>query len=132
MLIVDTGPLYAAADRRDRHHRACVDLLVGAERPLVVPALVVGELGCLLADRLGPEAEQALARSIESGELQVESVLDSEWRRISELADQQLGIVDASLVALAERLRVDTLATLDHRHFGPVRPAHVAAFRLLP
>jgi uncharacterized protein len=38
----------------------------------------------------------------------------------------------ASLIAIAERLGIDTIATLDRRHFTVVRPAHVEAFTLLP
>jgi hypothetical protein len=43
-----------------------------------------------------------------------------------------LGTVDASTVTLAERLRERQVATLDRRHFGVVRPAHVQRFDLLP
>jgi len=43
-----------------------------------------------------------------------------------------LGFVDATIVAVAERLKVRTLATTDRRHFGAVRPAHVDRFRLVP
>ncbi|GAA4546285.1 hypothetical protein [Pseudonocardia xishanensis] len=47
-------------------------------------------------------------------------------------ADLPLGTSDASVVALAERLGVTEVATLDHRHFRVVRPRHVDAFTLLP
>ncbi len=43
-----------------------------------------------------------------------------------------LGATDASVVAIAERLGIDTIATLDRRHFTVVRPAHIEAFTLLP
>ena len=44
-----------------------------------------------------------------------------------------LGLADASLVALAERLETISIATLDERHFRSVRPLAAAdAFRLLP
>jgi uncharacterized protein len=76
----------------------------------------------------------AFSRSIAVGELIVEPVLDSEWQRIAALCEQYvelpLGIVDASIVALAERHGADTVATLDHRHFGTVRPRHVNGSRL--
>jgi predicted nucleic acid-binding protein len=49
-----------------------------------------------------------------------------------EYADLALGVVDASVVALLERLDEGKLATLDHRHFGVVRPKHVGALQLLP
>jgi uncharacterized protein len=136
MLIVDAGPLYAAAATRDRNHRRSIELLSAAPRPLLVPALVVTEVAYLLGDRIGPHAEVAFARSLERGELLVEPVLDSDWQRIAELSEQYsdlpLGIVDASVVALAERRDLDTIATLDHRHFATVKPRHVAAFTLVP
>lgn len=54
--------------------------------------------------------------------------------RIAELVDRYddlpLGTTDASVIALAERLGVDEIATLDHRHFRA--PNHARAFRLLP
>jgi uncharacterized protein len=136
MLVVDAGPLYAAAARRDRNHQRSVELLRSAARPLLVPALVVTEVAYLLGDRIGPHAELAFARSLQQGELLVEPVLDSDWSRIAELTHQYqdlpLGIVDASVIALAERREIDTIATLDHRHFATVTPRHVDAFTLVP
>lgn len=46
--------------------------------------------------------------------------------------DFPLGTADASVVAVAERLRIPEVATLDHRHFRAVRPRHAPAFALLP
>ncbi len=136
MLVVDAGPLVAAAASRDRNHERCVSLLSGARRPLVVPALVVTEVAYFLGDRIGPRAEQAFARSLRDGELLVEPVERQDWRRIDELlrdyADLPIGIVDASVVAACERLGATTLATLDRRHFRVVRPLHCPALTLLP
>jgi uncharacterized protein len=136
MLVVDAGPLVAAAARRDRNHERCVALLSQATRPLIVPALVVTEVAYFLTDRIGHEAELAFARSIRDGELSVEPVEPADWPRIAELlleyADLPLGIVDASVVAACERLAVATLATLDGRHFAVVRPRHREALTLVP
>lgn len=46
--------------------------------------------------------------------------------------DLPLGIVDAAVITIAERLRLTAIATLDRRHFTVVRPRHTAAFVLLP
>lgn len=98
--------------------------------------LVVTEVSYLLADRLGPAAEIAFARAIAQGELAVEGVAAADWERmhalVEDYADMPLGMVDASLVALAERFNAATIATLDRRHFGAVRPRHVTAFQLVP
>ena len=136
MLLVDTGPLVAAADRDDPHHKACLDLLQDDEGPLVTSPLVLAEAAYLLDRQLGPEAEAALFDSVRDGSLQVEDLVHSDWARVSELVrrygDMRLGGTDASLVALAERLGVTRIATLNHRDFRVVRPRHTGAFELLP
>lgn len=136
MLLVDTGPLLAAADRDDAHHLACRDLLEADPGPLVTSPLVMAEAAYLIDRQLGPVAEAALFASVVAGDLVVEDLGRADWERVAELvrtyADMRLGGTDASLVALAERLGATRVATLDHRHFRVVRPRHVDAFELLP
>ena len=43
-----------------------------------------------------------------------------------------LGGTDASVIVLAERHKVERIATLDQRHFSVVRPSHATAFTLVP
>jgi uncharacterized protein len=63
-------------------------------------------------------------------------LVPEDFARMAELvqtyADFPLGTTDAAGVALAERLGLGEIATLDHRHFRVVRPRHVHAFELLP
>jgi predicted nucleic acid-binding protein len=98
--------------------------------------LVVTEVAYLAASRLGPEAEAHFIADFARGILVAEQVALDDWTRIVELVahyrDLPLGTVDASLIAAAERLHMDRVATLDRRHFSVVRPAHAAAFQLLP
>lgn len=104
--------------------------------PLVVPHLVITEVAYLLSTRLGARAEVRFLGDLASGAFVVEPVHPRDWLRMAELVaryrDLPLGSVDASVVALAERLRVRTIATLDRRHFSVVRPAHLPAFELWP
>jgi uncharacterized protein len=136
VLLVDTGPLLAAADRDDPDHLACRGLLEDDPGPLITSALVIAEAAYLIDRQLGPAAEAALFGSLASGDLRVEDMGRPDWGRVAELvrtyADIRLGGADASLVALAERLGATRVATLDHRHFRVVRPRHVEAFELLP
>ena len=135
-MIVDAGPLYAAADEGDAHHLEAVAILERATRPLVVPILVVAEVCHLIGTRLGPEAETRFLGALAAGELTPEPVRQSDWLRIAELvaryADLPLGATDGSLVAAAERLGVRTVVTFDRRHFSVIRPAHVDSFELVP
>jgi len=132
--IVDAGPLYSAADRKDPDHAACVEAVSRDDLELVIPAMVVAEVSYFIQKRLGPRAE---ARFLEGlARLDVEGPHPDDWTRIAELAhkyvDLPLGGTDASVVALAERLGADTVITLDRRHFGAVRPRHCEALQLLP
>ena len=108
MLIIDTGPLVATADRSDKDHAACRALLEGDEGPLHTTAMVIAEAAYLIDRQLGASAEAALYDSILNGELKVDSLDDSDWTRIRELtlaySDMRLGGTDASVITLAERL----------------------------
>ncbi len=111
-------------------------MLTNAAGTLITTAPVIGEAGWNLNKFLGPEAEAALYRVVAAGEINVEELSPDDWTRIAELTEQYgdhpLEGFDASLVAIAERLGVETIATLDHRHFRAVRPKHVEAFKLVP
>jgi predicted nucleic acid-binding protein len=132
--IVDTGPLYAAADADDDDHDRSRDVLEQSEYRLVIPALVVAEATYLIGTRLGAKAEVRFLRAL--GDLDVEAPGHDDWARIAEIVDRYrnfpLGGTDASIIVLAERLDTDLVITLDRRHFGAVRPRHRSALRLLP
>ena len=132
--IVDTGPLYAAADERDGAHERSIATLQRPDLHLVIPALVIAEASYLVAQRLGPRAEAAFIRGLV--DLDVEAPTRGDWTRMAELmeryADFPLGATDASVVALAERLDTDLVITLDHRHFAAIRPSHRTSLTLLP
>ena len=46
--------------------------------------------------------------------------------------DLPLGLTDASLIVLADRYDIDTIATLDDRHFRVVRSLSGRPLRILP
>ena len=124
------------ANGADPDHAACVDLLTSAAAPLIVPGLVLAELTYLVGRTLGPQVEASLLRSLSADKYQIEPVLPSDLVRMADLveqyADLPLGGTDAAVVAIAERLPLDTVATLDRRHFSVVRPSHVEALTLVP
>ena len=135
-LICDTGVLYADAVARDRDHERCVQLLEGWPDPLVTPAPVIVELDWLARSRRVSAVIDGVLRAIETGGLYVEELALDDYARIRELCrrydDLPLGFVDASVIAVAERLSERTIATLDHRHFPVVKPRHARALTLLP
>jgi hypothetical protein len=101
-----------------------------------VPLPVLGEIGYLLESRVGPQAEVTFLKSFGSDGFQIAELEEQDIRRMAELVetyiDLPLGMVDAAVIAIAERLRLTEIATLDHRHFAVVQQKHTPAFILLP
>lgn len=132
--IVDTSALIAAADQADPHSEACIEALSRADLRLAIPALCIAEASFLVAQSMGPLAEARFLAGL--GEYDVRAPDPEDWARIAALVRQYaefpLSATDASVIALAERLRTDILVTVDRRHFPSVRPAHVDRLQLLP
>lgn len=135
-LILDTGPLYASLDRSDRDHARCRELIESARETLIIPSPVLVEVDYWIAQRLHAGVVVALLDDIASGAYVVEDLAATDYRRIRTLcdryADSDVGFVDAAVLAIAERLDEAKLATLDHRHFGLLRPRHRESLELLP
>ncbi len=136
MIVVDTGVLLGAADAGDHDHERCSELLRDHRGELSVPAPVIPETAWQIERNLGPAAEIRFLRLITTGALTVINLDLADYARCADLidtyADLHLGLVDASVITVAERLGLTTLATLNHRDFTVVRPAHTPAFTLLP
>ncbi|MHB1838116.1 MAG: type II toxin-antitoxin system VapC family toxin [Solirubrobacteraceae bacterium] len=135
-LILDTGPLYASLDRSDADHAACRLLIESTAEPLVIPAPVLVEVDYWISQRLHTGALVALLSDIEIGAYIIEDLRPGDYRRVREIcdryADADVGFVDAAVLAVVERLDEQKLASLDHRHFGLLRPRHCDALVLLP
>jgi predicted nucleic acid-binding protein len=101
-----------------------------------VPVSILAEVTYLIGSRLGPHLEERFVRDIANGEFLLEELELADYARAADLmaayADLGLGFVDASIVAMAERLDITTILTTDRRHFGVVRPAHCERLRLVP
>lgn len=124
-VLLDTSVIYALADTDDRWHARCREWLRGNREPLLVPPTVVPKAAALIRARLGPAAELKLAQSLARAEIQIEQLTMRDFARAAEMLEAHagIGLVDATLVALAERLKIAAIATTDRRHLEPVRDA---------
>lgn len=134
--LVDTGPLFALANETDHYHQPVKKYLTAHPDTWIVPAPVVTETCIGILDRLGADAELAFLRSLAAKEMLIEQVADADLTRAIEILEQyrdaEFGMVDAATMAIAERLKIEVVLTLDRRDFGIYRPRHCAAFRLVP
>ncbi|MQC19007.1 MAG: PIN domain-containing protein [Chloroflexi bacterium] len=135
-LILDTGVVLALLNAKDRHHRACVDLVNRTHEPLVVPAAILGELDYWVCKHLGVSAWRVFVEDVERGAYLLEPTTEVDLVRVADLeeqyADLALGFVDAAVIVLCERMREPKVATIDRRDFAVVVPRHVASLELLP
>jgi uncharacterized protein len=101
-----------------------------------VPDLVIAESSYLIGRIMGNAAEGDFIDRLAESAMVLHGLNSADLRRIAELLrtyiDLRLGAVDAAVIATAERLGTNRIATLDRRHFTVVRPRHASHFELLP
>jgi predicted nucleic acid-binding protein len=123
-------------DSSDAWHDRVVAWWRSNTGPVVVPVTVLPEISYLLQHRIGPNAELAFIQGVVDDEFTVELTEPEDIERAASLmdvyVDLPLGFVDASVVAIAERLQTRDILTTGRRHFSVVRPRHAKSFTLLP
>ncbi|MFJ2028979.1 type II toxin-antitoxin system VapC family toxin [Streptosporangium sp. NPDC087985] len=117
-------------------HKLSAHLLSTLSGRLLLPVTVLTERSWHVEKNLGAKSEAAFLASVARGELELVDLMAEDVGRTARLVeiydDLRLGLVDASVIALAERLEISKVATIDCRHFTAVRPRHVMALTLLP
>ena len=137
IVVVDAGPLFALVNRSDSWHARVREWwITTTATEILVCSTVIPEVCYLLHQRVSPLAEIDFVGLIASGELTVEPVRDADSARALQLmkryATLPVGYVDATVVAVAERLRADAILTTDRRHFTVMRDAKGRALTLVP
>ncbi|MFO1424530.1 MAG: PIN domain-containing protein [Candidatus Competibacteraceae bacterium] len=123
MILVDTGPLVALFDPADGDHDRCVEQLIVIEEPLCTTIPVLTEAFHLLNP--GSVGSQRLMDFITGGGLGVRYLDAAGLKRAFALmvryADHPMDLADASLVVLAETLKLRKVFTLDRNDFTTYR-----------
>jgi uncharacterized protein len=136
LIVLDTSFVLALLHRADDRHDDAVRWYTSGSRIFATTPLVLVELDHLLRIRATPAAVAALYTEIRRGSLGVEWWPDLELQAVEvaeRYAEIGLGLVDASLVALAAGLETNRIASFDERHFRAVEPLDgAAAFALFP
>jgi uncharacterized protein len=135
-IALDTSVVYARMDRNDADHATVSAWIDEQEDELVTTPLAVAEMDYLLTRIGGAPAAAALRDDLRAGTYGVDWWPGAMMESVA-VADRhesmRLGLVDASLVALAARLETTRIATLDERHFRLLEPlTGEPAFTLLP
>lgn len=134
--LLDTGFLYAALNNAEEPHATVIDILEQLQDDVILPVPAITEVAYLLKRDLGVAVAADFIASLVATTLILETPRPDDYQRAAEVmrtyADARLDFVDGLIVAIAERLNITRLLTLDQRDFRLIRPRHRAAFELLP
>ena len=115
LVIVDTGPLVALLNRRDKHHKWVVQQLADIKPPMLTCEAVLAEATYLT--RSVPDARVALIEMLGEGFLNIGMALADQHSAILAMVrrytDVPMSLADACLVRLAELHPQSPVLTLD-------------------
>lgn len=134
--LLDTGFVYALINRTELHHEAVKQVAAEIREPMLLPTPVIVEVAYLLLRDIGSLAVADFVGNVAMSDLILVEPQVADYQRAADVlrqySDARVDLVDALIVAIAERLDVHLILTPDHRHFRMFRPTHRVAFELLP
>jgi predicted nucleic acid-binding protein len=132
-IVIDTNIVLALYDRGDEDHRRAVSFYADLDEDIFTTPMVAAEMDHLVRLRAGRAAAMRLWSDFDDGAIQLRwwSSALPEILAIAR-ASPQLGLADASLLALAPVVRSTRIATFDHEHFAAARTTDGEPFVLLP
>jgi len=134
--LLDTSFLLAMVNLKDRHHFRVLKVAQSIDDMLILPVTVLPEVSYLIGSRLGHHVMRQFLTSLVADKVSLECISRADLKRVTEIleiyADSHLDFVDATIVALAERLGITRILTLDQRDFTIIRPKHHSHFEILP
>ena len=134
--LLDTGFLYSTLNHKERLHSETVEILSSIYEEIILPVPAITETAYLLLRDLGVKALATFLEDLPEMNLILETPTAADYKRAAEILrkydDANIDFVDSCIVAIAERLNVTKILTVDRRHFGAFKPRHCAAFEILP
>ena len=125
MIVADTGAVLALIDADDPNHDTMRALYEQDPDAWLLPWAILPEVDYLLARHVDARAALAFLRDVAEGRYAVEWGDPLDLIRARQLVERykslQFGLVDGVVMAVAERVEAEAIATLDVRHFAAVK-----------
>ena len=125
MIVADTSAIIALINADESVHAQMVELYESTSDEWVLPAAILPEVDYLLLKRIGEPTQLAFLRDLAEARFHIEWGDTRDLIRARELCEKnralRMGLVDALVIAAAERLGARAVATLDTRHFAAVK-----------
>lgn len=114
-ILIDSGPLIALFDASDRYHNKAVNFIKSNKYPLVTTISSITETLHLL--NFNRNAQIDFIEWIHQGAVEIQNIENDDFGRIKDLTekyrDLPMDFADSCLVYLAEKLSLNTIATID-------------------
>ena len=134
--LLDSGFLYASIDTTDNHHESVKKIATQIRGNIILPIPAITEVAYFLAKNQGLETLAQFSDSLAITKFQLETPTAEDFQRVAEILrkynDANIDFVDACIMAIAERLNIAKILTIDRRHFGIFKPLHCKAFEIFP
>lgn len=134
-VLADTGFVLAFSVTTDKWHTSC-DLAYDQEPVIFLPESSLAEVVYMLNKAGGIQGATQFLLGLRLSKIRLVHLTPADIERTADLMDKYqnlpLDFVDATLIALAERLNITRILTVDRRDFEIVRPRQAPAFELLP
>lgn len=133
--IIDTSAIVGLIDKSCQYHDRISDIINKTDLNMIVPSPVIPETCYMLNKKFGPDIEIKFLEELISVNLQIEILKFPDIIRVTEILKKykslNIGFVDSSIVAIAERLKINQILTLDNKHFSSIIPVGFDYFEIL-
>lgn len=115
-ILIDSGPLIALFDASDKYHHEALNFIKVNSYPLITTLASITEAFYLLD--FNRNAQKDFLVWMYRGAIEIHHIENEDFMRLNELtmkySDLPMDFADSCLVYLAEKLNLDTIATVDH------------------
>ena len=136
VMLLDSSGLLPTLSRKLRHHEECAQAVSEFKGTLILSPFVLAELDYLIEKLSAIKVQLEFLREIEMGAYELAPFRAEDIARAREIIEQYsdlgIGLADASIVVLSEKLNALELLTLDEKHFRALKGARGRPFRILP
>jgi predicted nucleic acid-binding protein len=114
-ILIDSGPLIALFDASDKYHHEAVNFIKTNKYPLVTTLASITEALHLLD--FNRNAQIDFLGWVHRGAVEIHNIENNDFKRLKELTekyrDLPMDFADSCLVYIAEKLKLNTIATID-------------------
>ncbi|VXD18210.1 type II toxin-antitoxin system VapC family toxin [Planktothrix paucivesiculata] len=134
-VIADTGFVVALANRLDQRHAEVTPIYLQYQQ-IFLPQVALVEIAYLIGRDAGITTVVQFLHGLSASRFELIVAVEEDIERTANILEQyidsRIDFVDACIMAIAERLNIQTVLTIDQRDFRLFRPKHCDHFILKP